>query len=187
MHARDRWALGMNAVCDSAGRARGLHAVFAALTVTALVTGFSAFNWRAPIPGPLRESLFIMHRWAGFGALVLLLLWVLRRGIAWRPRAHADEAQLAALAQNALAALGILMASMGWLARAQDGRWLELISPLPIHNLVSRPDTWLAHQLYYLHALIAKVLVATIMAHALMAAWHRVGTMLTRVDGRTRE
>lgn len=141
--------------------------------VTALGTGFATFDWSWSVAFPLREKLFAIHRAAGIVTLVAALVWLARYrsarvGLVDGARRH----PLVRLYHLGLAVLAVIVSLCAWVGRALDGRWTELISPLPVYNFVSRPDVPLAHGLLSTHATIAKTLLAGVAIHAAFAAAH---------------
>lgn len=150
-----------------------VHWLLAGFVLSALLSGFITFDWSWRMPFPLREWLFIAHRIVGFGAGVCGLAWLVRFRFPQRFRQAPDRHHFAIrLFQLGLVLLAIAVASFAWIGRSLAGRWIELISPVPTFNLVSRPDTPLAHTLLTAHGTLAKVMLVAAMVHSTSAALH---------------
>lgn len=152
---------------------RQVHLLLAGFVLFALLSGFLTFDWSWRMPFPLREWLFAAHRTAGFCAGVCGIIWLIRFRFPQRRKQAPDRHHVAILLfQFSLVVLAMVIASAAWIGRALAGRWVELISPLPSFNLVSRPDSSLAHTLLTAHGALAKVMLATVLIHAASAALH---------------
>lgn len=153
-----------------------LHVAFATTVSVALVTGFWTFNWDWQTRLPLRELLFLVHRAFGILAAVLGIAWVVTR----LPGLFASNRSLAVKRwikwiHVAIVVFVISLSGAAWLGRAQDGRWMELVSFVPVYNFVSRPDTPLAHYLLYAHAKASPWLLVLVVGHAVMGIFHLIG------------
>lgn len=139
----------------------------------ALGTGLITFDWSWKVAFPLRDKLFAIHRVAGMIVLVAALVWLMRFGFPRSSFVHGGRHHLLIRAYHAgLAALAVMTALFAWIGRGLDGRWAELVSPLPVYNFVSRPDVPLAHTLLSSHALLARALLVALTIHAVAAAGH---------------
>ena len=146
-----------------------LHAAFAVAVSVALVTGFWTFDWKWETTYPLRECLFLVHRTAGLVAALLGMVWLVTR----LPTLLLSERMRGAKrwikwVHVSVVFFVVVLAGTAWLGRAQDGRWVELISPVPVYNFVSRPDTSLAYLLFYAHTIMAPWLFVLVIGHSII-------------------
>lgn len=152
---------------------RRIHWWFASFVIFALVSGFLTFNWSWRIPFPLREWVFAAHRIAGLCGGVCGVFWLVRFRFPQRRKQTPDRTHIAIrVFQFVLVLLLLSIVSTAWIGRSLGGRWLELISPLPVFNLVSRPDSALAHELLTVHGMLAKIMLAALLVHATSAGLH---------------
>lgn len=152
---------------------RRLHLLLAGFVLFALLSGFLTFDWSWRMPFPLREWLFVAHRITGFCAGVCCMVWLIWFRFPQRSKLAADRSHITIrLFQLALVVLALSIASTAWIGRSLGGRWLELISPLPVFNLVSRPDSPLAHKLLTVHGTLAKLMLAALLVHVTSAGLH---------------
>ena len=101
------------------------------------------------------------------------LAWLLYYRLPRNSFVHGDRRHLLVRGYQAgLAALAVVMGMLAWIGRALDGRWIELVSPLPVYNFVSRPDVPLAHALLSFHAYLSGVMLAAVMVYATFAGAH---------------
>lgn len=153
-------------------RAR-FHSIIAISCAVSLGTGLVAFDWSWEVSFPLREDLFAVHRAAGMIGMATSLAWLLYYRLPRNSFAHGGRRHLLVRGyQVGLAALAVAMGMLAWIGRALDGRWIELVSPLPVYNFVSRPDAPLAHALLSFHAYLSGVMLAAVMVHATFAGAH---------------
>lgn len=117
--------------------------------------------------------LFIIHRLAGFVAMVTALMWLVAYRSARQSFVNgARRKPFVRFYQLCLALLAVLVSQCAWIGRALDGRWVELVSPLPVYNFVSRPDVPMAHVLVSTHVTAANILLVAVSIHAMFAVTH---------------
>lgn len=171
-------------MAESAPRAAGpmtIHWLLASAIFIALLSGFVTFNWSWRVPFSLRECLFAVHRLTGFFAGICALVWFARFRFPQSRLPVADRRDIWIRAfQFALVAMATVLTGVAWIGRALDGRWIELISPLPAYNFVSRPDTPLAHALMSVHGTLAYVMLAGLLIHAGSAGIHKLWDNLAK-------
>ncbi|MEZ5934901.1 MAG: hypothetical protein R3F54_23805 [Alphaproteobacteria bacterium] len=152
---------------------RAGHLAAIALFAIALATGWLAFDFGLKMRIAQRDTLFAVHRLAGLGCGVLLLLWLgyrlrhLRRLLALPGR----EALIAAY-HMLLATICLILPTLPWIGRALGGRSAELYTLRPIANLVSHPALPATYKLLHWHRLLVDVALVMLLAHMLGALFH---------------
>ncbi len=149
-----------------------LHWLIALLVIGALGAG-SALDWLDN--GPLKNQLYALHKANGMLVLGLMLLRVVARIVFGAPPLPASvsswQRTAAAASHFLLYALILLMPIVGWAATS------AFPAPLPFFGLFEFPpligaDRDLSKQLFEIHEIMGKVIIALVVVHIAAALQH---------------
>ena len=154
---------------------RFLHWIVVILTLAALVSGYSAFNFNWTADGFFsRDLLFIIHRSAGLLIAFLFLVWlVLRLPKIWHSRRETRWQQAVAISHITIAALGFAIPFLAWIGRGVGSHSAELFSLLPRYNLVSKAEGHLPYFILELHKTLIPWFLVLVGVHIIATLVHQ--------------
>lgn len=149
-----------------------LHWITALFIASAFVLGIYMTGL---LLSPLKLRLYSYHKWAGVFIFAIALLRISWRAFNPPPKlpAHmADwEKNAAKAAHYALYALITVVPLSGWIMSSAHGFQTVFLGVLPLPDIIGK-DKELAGQLESLHFILNKLLLLTIIAHAVAALKH---------------
>ncbi|MDF0606415.1 cytochrome b [Neisseriaceae bacterium TC5R-5] len=156
-----------------------LHWLIAAFIVSVLIIGwyFNSIEITSPATFKLKAALIAWHKWLGIGILLLVFIRILWR--IWRGVPHSLPGQpkwqlkIAAFTHLLLYMLMFAMPLIGWLMSSAKGYPVVWFNLVQLPDLVSKNES-LGKVLASLHSVLAYVLVALLILHALAALKHHL-------------